>query len=115
MLAYGFGRKNKGLFEIDNTLEALQEFVGGYIEVLYIGNDLCLVCNEEGKLKGLEATAAFVDDKDEVKDIIVGDCFIVRDNGEGDFEGIREGDVEHIKKFVKEVATSRTGLMVIMK
>jgi len=105
MLAYGFGRKNKGLFEIDNTLEALQEFVGGYIEVIYIGNDLCLVCNEEGKLKNLEVTVAFVDDNDEVKDLIAGDSFVIRDNGESDFEGIREGDVEHIKKYLKEVAT----------
>lgn len=76
---------------------------------------MCLVCNEEGKLKGLEATVAFVDENDEVRDFIAGDCFVIRDNGEGDFEGIQEGDVEYIEKFVKEVATSRTGLMVIMK
>lgn len=39
--------------DIDNTLEALQEAVGGYIETVHINDRLVLVCNEEGKLKNL--------------------------------------------------------------
>ena len=36
-----------------NTLKAMQELVGGHIEIVdYQG--ACLVCNEEGKLLGLE-------------------------------------------------------------
>ena len=38
--------------EIDNTLEALQELVDGYIETLTIGN-IVMVINEEGKLRRL--------------------------------------------------------------
>ena len=38
---------------IPNTLDAMQHVVGGYIEVVYL-EDACLVCNEEGKLIGLE-------------------------------------------------------------
>ena len=38
---------------IPNTLEAMQEMVGGFIEIVYL-DDVCLVCNEEGKLMGLE-------------------------------------------------------------
>jgi hypothetical protein len=39
--------------EIDNTLEALQKAVGGYIETVGLENGLVLICNEEGKLRGL--------------------------------------------------------------
>ena len=33
-----------------NTLEALQEAVGGLIEVVTLDSDVCLICNDEGKL-----------------------------------------------------------------
>ena len=69
--------------EIDNTLEAMQEIVGGYIEVVPLCNKddepihgIVLVCNEEGKLKGLP---------DNIKvwgDPIKGTCFICRTDGE---------------------------------
>ena len=42
------------MIEIDNTLEALQGAVGGYIETVSIASDACLICNEEGRLLGLE-------------------------------------------------------------
>lgn len=38
---------------IDNTLEAMQQFVGGLIECLPMDDpeaDIVLVCNDEGKL-----------------------------------------------------------------
>lgn len=37
----------------DNTLEAFQRAVGGYIETVTLASDLCLICNEEGRLRGL--------------------------------------------------------------
>ena len=39
------------LFE--NSLEAFQEAVGGYIETVTVAIDLVIICNEEGRLKGL--------------------------------------------------------------
>lgn len=39
---------------IENTLEALQGAVGGYIEVVNLG-DAAVIVNEEGKLKGRPA------------------------------------------------------------
>ncbi len=113
MLAYGFGSKENGLFEIENTLEALQGFVDGYIEVLYIGSNLCLVCNEVGKLQDMEYTAALVGDNGEVQDIIAGNCFVLRDDGEGDFESLRNGDVEEIQKYVKAVIAADRGLIIL--
>lgn len=40
--------------ELENTLKALQRAVGGYIETVTIASDTCLICNEEGRLMGLE-------------------------------------------------------------
>ena len=39
------------LFE--NTLEAFQKAVGGYIETVTLAEDLVIICNEEGWLRGL--------------------------------------------------------------
>jgi len=42
--------------ELDNTLEAMQKFVGGLIECITLsdtGSEVTLVCNDEGKLLGL--------------------------------------------------------------
>lgn len=41
------------LVEIPNTLKALQSAVDGYIEVITLADDLAVVCNEEGRLRGL--------------------------------------------------------------
>ena len=40
--------------DVDNTLKALQKAVGGYIETVTVCTDACLICNEEGRLLGLE-------------------------------------------------------------
>ena len=42
--------------DLDNTLEAMQNFVGGLIECITLsdtGSEVTLVCNDEGKLLGL--------------------------------------------------------------
>ena len=38
---------------IPNTLRALQEAVGGYIETVTLDNGVVLICNEEGKLRDM--------------------------------------------------------------
>lgn len=44
-----FGR----LVEVENELEVFQNIVGGYIETTGYKN-LVIICNEEGKLRGLQ-------------------------------------------------------------
>lgn len=39
--------------DVDNTLEALQGLVGGYIEVVSVATNCVLICNEEGRLLNL--------------------------------------------------------------
>lgn len=38
---------------IENSLEALQEYVGGYIETVTLASDVCVICNEEGRIRNL--------------------------------------------------------------
>lgn len=62
---------------VSNSLKALQAAVGGYIETVTIAADLVILCNEEGRLRGLpyNCTICGVD--------FVGDILIVgRDSEE---------------------------------
>ena len=58
---------------IPHTLEAMQEIVGGLIQAIYPYDDpVALVCNEEGKLLGLDLNRAVRDPAtNEILDIIV--------------------------------------------
>ena len=69
---------------IDSELESMQGVVDGMIEAIYPFEDkVALVCNEEGKLCGLDPNFALVMNK-RVMDVIVGTCFICG-LGEEDF------------------------------
>ena len=46
--------------DIDNTLQALQKAVGGYIETVTLFEDVTLICNEEGRLIGLPYNMEFL-------------------------------------------------------
>lgn len=48
-----------GIRDIPNTLEALQEAVEGYIETVTIATDAVVICNEEGRLRGMEPNCRF--------------------------------------------------------
>ena len=39
---------------MENALASMQELVGGYIEAVYLRGGMVIICNEEGKLRGLE-------------------------------------------------------------
>lgn len=64
--------------KIDDELSALQKAVGGYIEVVGNGYGTLIICNEEGKLKGLEGNRRIRDGSS----IIAGTFFIVGEDGE---------------------------------
>lgn len=38
---------------VSNTLDALQEFVGGYIETVTLARGISIICNEEGRIRNL--------------------------------------------------------------
>ena len=84
---------------IPNTLEAFQGLVGGYIETVGgLGGDLVLVCNEEGKLKGLDPhliTAEF--------DIVVGDVIVTAYDGDGDFRDLSDEEITTAIEILEEM------------
>lgn len=41
------------LKDVPNELKALQSMVGGYLEAVTLATDMCILCDEEGRLKGL--------------------------------------------------------------
>lgn len=77
--------------EIPHTLEAMQSIVGGYIQAVYPYDDpVAIVCNEEGKLLGMEPNRAVRDpDSKEIVDIVCG-SFFVCGLGEDDFCSLTE-------------------------
>ena len=63
--------------EISETLSGMQEVVGGYIEeIMPFDDEVALVCNEEGKLHGLQANRALYNDNGKIADVIAGTFFI---------------------------------------
>ena len=78
--------KTKVITDKAPTLEEMQEFVGGYIEVVYAPNGDQIVLDEEGRLKGKQineqATEHWLgDDWDYEFNNIVGDALILRGDG----------------------------------
>ena len=64
--------------EIDGSLESMQNIVGGLIQAVYPFDDpVALVCNDEGKLLGLEPNRALRDpNSGAVYDLICGPFFL---------------------------------------
>ena len=64
------------------TLESLQKTVGGYIEHVNLGDGLVMICNEEGKLKGIEPNFVITSGLGYLIDEIVGPVIIAGVKGE---------------------------------
>ena len=76
---------------IPNTLKMLQDLVGGYIETVRISDNIVMIMNEEGKLKGLEPNFFF----GALGDIIIGPVIIAGEDGE-DFASLSDEDADYI-------------------
>lgn len=62
---------------IDENLASMQEIVGGNIEeYMPFEDEVAIVCNEEGKLRGLEANRGIEDKNGVLQEIICGTFFI---------------------------------------
>lgn len=78
------GKKPEAI-DLDGSLKSMQDFVGGLIQALYpFADPVALVCNDEGKLLGMEYNRALRDSQSgALYDLIAGPFFIC---------GIREGE-----------------------
>lgn len=86
--------------EIDPGLESLQHEVDGYIEALDLDEDACIICNEEGKINGMELNRAIRDEAGGIMDIIAG-TFLVVGNGEEDFCSLSPDAMKRCKERFK--------------
>lgn len=75
--------------QIENTLTAFQQLVGGYIQTVYLPHGVIMIVNEEGKLMGLKPNFRLE------HDLIVGTAVFVSADGE-EFAGLSERQENYI-------------------
>lgn len=99
-VAYRVGDKRGILIDIENSLEALQGFVGGYIEVVPTSHaGLVIVCNEEGAIQDLPKNRRLSEFIDRVgpDTFIRGSFLICRTDNDGNFRDVTLTDVANVK------------------
>ena len=94
--------------ELSNDLDSLQTAVSigaseqGLIEFVYLEDNVSILCNEEGKLIGLEPNRRLG------CDILCG-VFYVTGNGEEDLSSLSEENIEAYKKIFEKPDTFSPG------
>ena len=87
---------------LTNTLDDLQKAVSigapsqGLIEIITLEEDVCILCNEEGKLIGLEPNRRLG------KDILVGVFYVTGQNDEGDLTSLSESKMQKYAKLFEK-------------
>ena len=94
--------------EINNTLEDLQQIVGGYIEIPFLSptfndNKIDVIINDEGKfIEGLEPEIAIVGkETNAILDIVYGNCIFASHTAEGDTIGLNDEQINIVKEKLK--------------
>ena len=83
---------------LKTDLDSLQKAVSigadyqGLIEIISLGDGTCILCNEEGKLIGLEGNRRIG------HDIIAGVFYVVGENEEGDLISLTDQQLEFYEK-----------------
>ena len=104
-------RKFKALFmevgeepkfiEVVDKLKNIQELVDGFIESVYPGENLVVICNEEGKLRDLDANKFLFNIEGRLIDVLCGNLFACRVDEEGNFADIQDEDIEVINRYLR--------------
>ena len=98
MLVYGFTEEKMGVMYMENTLEAMQAFVGGRIEKTALTDCIAIISNEDSIRLGLKPRIIFRNNEEFMNAIILGDCFVCRHDSCGNFTSIQKEDEEIIAK-----------------
>ncbi len=80
--------KHPTITTINKDLESLQQAVGGLIEFVNLEENTCILCNEEGKLIGLEGNRRFYND------IIVGTFYVCGLDADGDLDSLTPSQMD---------------------
>ena len=83
-------------FLLKNTLSAMQEAVGGMIDIADLEGDICLLLNDEGKLIGLDGCRRIGDD------IIAGTFYVCGSNEEGELVSLSDDEMERYREMFWE-------------
>lgn len=81
---------------VPHELTAMQQAVGGLIEVVRNGDGTLIICNEEGKLLGMEGNRRIPGD------VLAGPFFVVGDAGET-FRSLTEEELERYRERFAEI------------
>lgn len=91
--------------ETSGSLSDMQALVGGYVESVGLGNDFILLCNEEGKLQGLQANRNIVDTNGKIVDLIHGNFLICKsDILKGEWVGLEDKDIEVAQSLIFQIS-----------
>ena len=93
--------QNPTVKEIDGSLESMQAVVDGWIQhIMPWADDVALICNEEGKLRGLPLSRFVITDDGQIIDYIAGTFFLCYAPPESEsFESLPD---ELIKKYMNK-------------
>ena len=87
--------------EIDASLEGMQKTVGGLIEPFYpFEEEVCIVCNEEGKINGMRPNRSVKNDEGIMVDFIFGPAFICDCRGES-LDSLSDEQINHYSKMFR--------------
>ena len=85
--------------EIDDSLKAMQEIVGGYIQPIYLDDSVALVCNDEGKVMNLPLNRGLRDKDGQIYDIVSGTFFLCGAPADSDhFTSLTPEQIEQYRK-----------------
>lgn len=87
---------------VKNSLRDLQNLIGGHIEAFGLPNcgGAIVICDEEGKMKGLEPTRGIKDRRGRTYDILVGKFFVCGQNG-SEFDSLSTRQAELVAEYFK--------------
>ena len=109
-------QKEPYIKEIDSGLQALQREVNGYIQAIYpYADPVAIVCNEDGKLLGMELNRALRDEDGNTYDVVAG-TFLVVGLGDDDFVSLTPEQIQKYAELFKqpEQFVSLNGKLIVL-
>ena len=102
--------------DIDGTLKSMQTIVGGYIQAVYpFEEPVALICNEEGKLLGLEPNRLLRHpETGAVYDVIAGTCFLCSAPPDSEnFESLTSDQIQHYTELLSRPEMLPDGIFML--
>lgn len=118
VLAYKLNEHNRPcqpyFMTLKDDLKVLQSFVGGYIQIVHLTDEIDLVCSDEGKLIHLPPNRVWLSKgTDNVLDLLVGNFFLCRHKG-AELDDIREEDLGIVEEVLKPVYRVQNSTILLL-